>query len=197
MDLAKNTLARVAADLVQTDAGNDAKMANLEEKRRRLEKTRKKLDKAKRRLEDEKLELMTLEERSAELARINKDNEDEYASAQKEVVAHKDLLLRTKNELYQLREREQDLTAEIQGQSQNKNMTQRILQLDAQVIRQQENLYNAEFQIQALERKIARGRPRSDEETRVLQQKIDAVQGVLDERRGRRRAHRVCETRGG
>lgn len=184
VDLAKNTLARVAADLVQTDAGNDAKMANLEEKRRRLEKTRKKLDKAKRRLEDEKLELMTLEERSAELARINKDNEDEYASAQKEVVAHKDLLLRTKNELYQLRERERDLTAEIQGgQSQNKNMTQRILQLDAQVIRQQENLYNAEFQIQALERKIARADGlRSDEETRVLQQKIDAIQGVLDER---------------
>ena len=105
MDLAKNTLARVAADLVQTDAGNDAKMANLREPAKATGEDAKKLDKAKRRLEDEKLELMTLEERSAELARINKDNEDEYASAQKEVVAHKDLLLRTKNELYQLRER--------------------------------------------------------------------------------------------
>jgi len=184
VDLAKNTLARIATDLAQIDAGNKAKLDQLEQKQKKLESIRRKVDRAKRRLEDEKVELMTLEERSAELGRINKDNEEEYSAIQKEAAAHKDLLLRSKNDLYQLRSRERDLNAEIQGcQSQNKNMAQRLLQLDAQVIRQQENLYNADFQIQALERKVSRADGlRSDEETRVLQAKIDAALLVLDER---------------
>ena len=36
----------------------------------------------------------------------------------------------------------------VGGQGQNKNMASRIRQLDEQVIRQQELLYNVEFQLQ-------------------------------------------------
>jgi hypothetical protein len=79
--------------------------------------------------------------------------------------------------IFRLRTKERDLIAEIAGgQSQNKNMGHKILQLDAQVVKQQENLYNAEFQIQQLERKVARaGGSRSDEETRLLTAKIAGI----------------------
>ena len=71
------------------------------------------------------MELMTLEERSAELARINKDNEDEYASAQKEVVAHKDPSSARRTSCTEaFTSASRDLTARFKGGSHwNKNMT--------------------------------------------------------------------------
>lgn len=184
VEVVKNTLSKAAGDLVQTHAGNEARGGQLEERRKKLSVVRKKLAKAKSRLENEMVELMTLEERSTELARIQADNDDEFAAVQKEGVAHKELLFKTSQELFRLRTKERDLIAEIAGgQSQNKNMGHKILQLDSQVVKQQENLYNAEFQIQQLERKVARaGGARSDEETRLLTAKIAAVTEVLDER---------------
>lgn len=184
VEVVKNTLSKAAGDLVQTQSGNEGKGTQLEEKKKKLELVRRKLAKARQRLENEKVELMTLEERSAELARVQADNEEELAASQKEGIAHKELLFKTSQELFRLRTKERDLIAEIAGgQAQNKNMGQKILQLDAQVVRQQENLYNTEFQIQQLERKVARaGGARSDEETRVLTAKIAAITEVLDER---------------
>jgi len=59
----------------------------------------------------------------------------------------------------------------------------RDCRLYSQVVKQQENLYNAEFQIQQLERKVARaGGSRSDEETRLLTAKIAGITETLDER---------------
>jgi peptidoglycan hydrolase CwlO-like protein len=89
VEVVKNTLSKAAGDLVQTQAGNEGKGTQLEEKRKKLEHVRKKLSKAKQRLENEKVELMTLEERSAELARVQGDNEDELGAVQKEGIAHK------------------------------------------------------------------------------------------------------------
>lgn len=44
------------------------------------------------------------------------------------------------------------------GQGQNKNLAARIHALDEQVVRQQELLYNVEFQLQQMERKVRGGR---------------------------------------
>ena len=54
--------------------------------------------------------------------------------------------------------------------------------MDVQSTRQQELLYNAEFQIQQMERKVARGLgERSDEEKKVLMDQIDKCNGELSE----------------
>ena len=51
-----------------------------------------------------------------------------------------------------------------------------------QVLKQQELLYHADFQIQMLERKVARaGGERSDEEKRLLNAKIDKLSQELEE----------------
>jgi len=184
VDIVKNTLAKAAADLAQADAGNEAKGMTLAEKRKKLERARKKVDAAVRRLEEEKVELMSLEEKQAELERIMRDNESELDAVMKEGAAHKELLVKSNQELTDLRAKERDLASQIEGgRSQNKSMTQKIKSLDALVLQQQENLYNIEFQIQGLERKVARaGGLRSDEESRVMNAKIAAIQAVLDER---------------
>ena len=181
---AKNGLRRAAAELDALDGGNARKRETLDVKNAKLEKTRRKLEKASKRLETEKLELMSLEERGAELDRVQKENEEELASARKDAAAHKDLLVRAREELKTVNERAKALDAETQGaRSQNKGLTRKITQLDERVLKQQETLYRAEFAIQNLERRVARaGGARSGEETRVLQLKMDALQSTLRER---------------
>ena len=67
------------------------------------------------------------------------------------------------------------------GQGQNKNLAVRIAHLDEQVVRQQELLYNVEFQLQQMERKVARaGGQRSEDETRGLNARIERLTGVLE-----------------
>jgi coiled-coil domain-containing protein 39 len=65
------------------------------------------------------------------------------------------------------------------------------LQLDIQSTRQQELLYNAEFQIQQMERKVARGLgERSDEEKKVLTDQIAKLE--KEEEEVRRRHESAC-----
>ena len=184
VDIVKNTLAKAAGDLAQADAGNEAKGMTLEEKQKKLARARRKVDTAIRRLEEEKVELMSLEEKQEELERIMRDNESELDAVVKEGAAHKELLVKSNQDLTDLRAKERSLASQIEGgRSQNKSMSQKIKSLDALVLQQQENLYNIEFQIQGLERKVARaGGLRSDEEARVMNAKIAAVQAILDER---------------
>ena len=67
------------------------------------------------------------------------------------------------------------------GQGQNRNLGSRLAQLDDQVSRQQELLYSVDFQLQEMERKVARARGvRSDEETRQLNARIQQLTGVLE-----------------
>ena len=141
--------------------------------------------------EDEKLELMTLEERSAELARINKDNEDEYASAQKEVVAHKDLL-RTKNELYQLRERERTSPRDSRGAVAEQEHDEDP-QLDAQVIRQQENRTTPSFRSRRWSADRARTASEATRRLASCSRRSTPSGCAGRQRRGTRRAHRVCK----
>lgn len=73
------------------------------------------------------------------------------------------------------------MIAEISGaQASSKNLTEKIRRLDASALRQQELIYNAEFQIQQLERRVARASGvRTDEEKKVLNKKIEQLNAVL------------------
>lgn len=89
---------------------------------------------------------------------------------------------RRNQKLFELRGKEKELISEISGgQGQNKNLAARISALDEQVARQQELLYNVEFQLQAMERKVARaGGARSEEETRALNARIEKLTSILE-----------------
>lgn len=85
-------------------------------------------------------------------------------------------------DLFKERQREKDLISEISGgQAQNRNLVRRIQQLDDNVIRQQELLYNVEFQLQKMERRVARAQgERSDEETAALNSRIKVLTVQLE-----------------
>lgn len=81
------------------------------------------------------------------------------------------------------------MRATISGtKSTTRNLDTKLHQLDKEAARQQELLYNAEFQIQQIERKVARGLgERSDEEKRALKKEIEACEGRLDESKEKRK----------
>ena len=67
-------------------------------------------------------------------------------------------------------------------------MEGQLTQLDKEAARQQELLYNAEFEIQQIERKIARGLgERSDEEKNALKKSIEKHERMLEEAKEKRK----------
>lgn len=178
----KNTLAKAQKELNAQRQGNKTMGGELENKRKRLAEVQRRQERTKARLDGEHDALLTLEERAEELARMQADEETSSNAVTAEVARLKDETFKHSQELFALRGRERDLIAEIAGcQSQNKNVSLKISSLDANVVKQQELLYSAEFQIQQMERKVARaGGARSDEEKRVLNGKIEDLTEVLE-----------------
>ena len=93
-------------ELATENTENASKLAAVEAKKQKLESLKRQLARTELRLENEKIELMTLEERSAELDRIAADNADELDAVRKEAAAHKDLMYKTSQELQRLRDTE-------------------------------------------------------------------------------------------
>ncbi|CAN0544629.1 unnamed protein product, partial [Ectocarpus sp. 8 AP-2014] len=83
-------------------------------------------------------------------------------------------MFRDSQKLYALRQEEANFIAEICGaQATMKNLQTKVHALDQEQTRQQELIYSAEFQIQQMERKVARGMgERTDEEKSQLNAKI-------------------------
>ena len=108
---------------------------------------------------------------------------------ERQVVKLKEQMFKQSQELFEHRQREANLIAEISGaQASAKNLNHKIHTLDQESLRQQELVYNAEFQIQQMERKVARaGGERSDEEKIALNARITQVQAVLDETKEQQR----------
>lgn len=136
-----------------------------------------------RRLEEELSALTTLEEKTAQLEKMRDQEEKRLEEVEREVGQLKERIFKASESLFALRKRERDLIAEILGgQAQYKNLESKINGLDQQVLKQQELLYHADFQIQMLERKVARaGGERSDEEKRLLNARIDKLSQELEE----------------
>lgn len=85
------------------------------------------------------------------------------------------MLVKSTQQLFKLREDEANLYVEIQGiMATCRNLQSHINKLNQDFQKQQELLYNAEYQIQLMERQVARARgERTLEEKKDLQKDID------------------------
>jgi chromosome segregation ATPase len=101
---------------------------------------------------------------------------------EKEIRTQKDLLFKESQELFKLREIQANLIGDISGTlSASRNLQTTINKLKQDAQRQQELQYNADFQIQQMERKVARASgERSQEETKALQKEISEIQKEHD-----------------
>jgi hypothetical protein len=111
------------------------------------------------------------------LEQVNQLAENEYKESEqmkdeveKEIRSEKEQLFKESQKLFKLRADQANLIGDISGTlSASRNLQANITKLQVEKQRQQELLYNADFQIQQMERKVARAQgERSQEELQKL-----------------------------
>lgn len=147
---------------------------DLSHKRKRLAMVEDNYDKQNKNLQNEK----DVNKRLGDDAKASSDELNKQLQEQNEtnkmIQFKKSTFYSVQKDLYKLKEKESNLITEINGiTSSIKNLTTHSNRLFADIQKQQELLYNAEYQIQLLERKVARAHgERSIEETDYLVSKI-------------------------
>ena len=111
-----------------------------------------------------------------------KESEQMKDEVEKEIRQEKEQLFKESQKLFKLRAEQANLIGDISGTlSASRNLQANITKLQVEKQRYQELLYNADFQIQHMERKVARAQgERSQEELQKLQQDIEKAQKELD-----------------
>merc|ERR1711959_695817 len=109
--------------------------------------------------------------------------EARIAAVDKELKEVKEATFKQSQELFNLRKDEADMIADISGaQNRDRMMKGRIATLDRESQKQNQLLYNVDFQLQQLERKVARaGGERSLEEKEILEKRIKVLSEELSE----------------
>ncbi|ETW04915.1 hypothetical protein H310_04017 [Aphanomyces invadans] len=183
VELLKNQLTSAVTQLNQQRSYNANKSSNLESMKEDLDVNRNRYKTTKKILDS----CMTSTEDAETLAKNAEADLDamerESKRFDKEIALLKDQMFRRSQALFTLRQSEAGLIAEISGgQAANRNLLAKIKLLDQSALRQQELVYNGEFQIQQMERKVSRASgERSADETKALKAEIDALQVEFDE----------------
>lgn len=183
VEVMKNELQKAASDLMTKRSENVTLNGELERANEMLEQARKRYASIKRQLETAMRGTDDVEAVAQMREDELKGKETDLTAAEKELRVLKESMFRQSTELFKLRQEESNLIAEISGaQAASKNLSAKIHKLDQQSLQQQELVYNAEFQIQQLERRVARASgERSDAERKVLNARIEALQKTLEE----------------
>jgi chromosome segregation ATPase len=182
----RNELEKAESDLQQTKTQNENLEKMKEEKIKRLNEFKKQLEQTKADLEQHYASRADLTERSQQVDMLHKQHEERMKTINKELGILKESMFKHSRELYDLRKKEADLIAEISGaQGTSRNLQARVHELDQRSLKQQEMLYNIEFQVQQLERKVSRASgKRSMEETVRLNAEIEELEKALGVNKG-------------
>lgn len=181
LEVMKNVLSKATSDLKRTELAVIGKQGELEQKKVEVEKRKQQLEEAKARLSDEIAATGTLEQQNALVGGMLTEMEKAKKEFEQEMEQLKNAQFSRSEELYELRRQESNHLAFISGaQTQRRNLLARIAQLDSETFTQQELLYNIEFQVQQMERKVNRARgDRTEDEKKDLKEKVELLQSML------------------
>ncbi|NXL41850.1 CCD39 protein, partial [Podilymbus podiceps] len=185
LDALKSTVDRTASDLesLRTQVTNlkkeiqkkQAKLSFLNEKNASL---------------SNKLKLVTEETLGSEdkvlrMEEILKEEEKIVKEKETEINQLKELLVKKTQELKVQKDKEKCVVAEIEGcRTSLKNLKSRLHRLDSDALKQQELLYNQDFYIQQVQRRLSRleGEVTADEK-QVLEAKVAELKKTLEEKK--------------
>ena len=178
IEIKKNELGALARELSnKTNATNYLKN-DLEKKKRSLDEAKTEYNNKKNEIESNTKKYLTAKEKEEEILRQN-------AELTKQLKKSKEELEKTVNQLYDeskilfdLREKEANMIGDINNViSAKKNLKANILKLDNEITKKGELLYNVDFQIQLMERKVdwVQGK-RTQEETNEINKKTEILE---------------------
>eukprot|EP01006_Ploeotia_vitrea_P056923 TRINITY_DN68136_c1_g1_i25.p1 TRINITY_DN68136_c1_g1~~TRINITY_DN68136_c1_g1_i25.p1 ORF type:complete len:882 (-),score=182.33 TRINITY_DN68136_c1_g1_i25:2396-5041(-) len=183
LEVLKNTLGKAQHDLNAKKTAKTNLLDQLQTKQEGFERLKATATKTTEKLEKEIEQAQDLELHSKLVNDMLTETENTLKELEKEMVQLKDETYQKSKELIGVRRNQANLVAEISGaQAQNKNMLSKIHDLDQETFKQQELLYNIEFQVQQMERKVNRAKgERTEEEKKELKEKINMLQTMLDD----------------
>ncbi|NXR79556.1 CCD39 protein, partial [Pycnonotus jocosus] len=128
---------------------------------------------------------LSAEEKALRMEEILKEEEKSVEEKENEMRQLKDLLFKKSQELKAQSDKEKIFLAEIEGgQKSLKNLKSRLRKLDTDLLKQQELIYNQDFYIQQIQRRLSRleGEVNSDEKE-VLERKVAELKKTLEEKK--------------
>jgi len=189
-DSLKNELNAIENSLQQALTRNKGSDEQLRSKQESLKALVKQLDSTRIQLQVEQKETLTKEGTAKYTEDVISNREEKLKSSEKAIHSFKELMFKQRQQLASLRDNENLLESEIKSsQSQLKLLSSKIRELSSEGLRQKELVYNAEYQLHQMERKVARGLgERSDEEQRQLKARISELEADLNSHQMKRKA---------
>ena len=182
VETVRGTLSKAAAEM----AGRKERVAELstqiEERKARLDTAKKRLAQQERALERSYSHMGDLEKSAKQMEELHGQEAARVKQSEKELGILKDRMFNEGQKLFELRQREATLLAEISGaQRVSRNASHKLKQLDEASQRQRELVYAADFQLQLMERKVARASGvRTPQEQKELHAKIKELTESLE-----------------
>ncbi|NXK17691.1 CCD39 protein, partial [Arenaria interpres] len=185
LDALKSTVDRTASDLesLRTQVTNLKKL--IQKKQARLSFLNEKNASLSNKLKLVTEEMLSSEDKALRMEEILKEEEKVVKEKETEMTQLKELLFRKTQELKEQKEKEKCVLAEIEGSRKSlKNLKSRLQRLDAEALKQQEFIYNQDFYIQQVQRRLSRleGEINADEK-QVLEAKIAELKKTLEEKK--------------
>ncbi|KAM9279337.1 LOW QUALITY PROTEIN: coiled-coil domain-containing protein 39 [Morus bassanus] len=130
-------------------------------------------------------ETLSSEDKALRMEEILKEEEKIVKEKETEMNQLKELLFKKTQELKVQKDKEKCVVAEIEGSRTSlKNLKSRLHRLDADALKQQELIYNQDFYIQQVQRRLSRleGEVNADEK-QVLEAKVAELKKTLEEKK--------------
>ncbi|XP_032862333.2 coiled-coil domain-containing protein 39 isoform X2 [Tyto alba] len=185
LDALKSTVDRTASDLesLRTQVTNLKK--EIQEKQARLSFLNEKNASLSNKLKLVIEETLSSEDKALRMEEILQEEEKIVKEKETETNQLKELLFKKTQELKVQKDKEKCVVAEIEGSRTSlKNLKSRLHRLDADTLKQQELLYDQDFYIQQVQRRLSRleGEVNADEK-QVLEAKVAELKKTLEEKK--------------
>ncbi|XP_010174757.2 coiled-coil domain-containing protein 39 [Antrostomus carolinensis] len=185
LDALKLTVDRTSSDLesLRTQVTNLRK--EIQKKQARLSFLKEKNESLSKKLKLVTEETLSSEDKALRMEEILKEEERTVKEKETEMNQLKELLFKKTQDLKVQKDKEKCVLAEIEGSRASlKNLKSKLHRLDADALKQQELMYNQDFYIQQVQRRLSRleGEVNADEK-QVLEAKIAELKKTLEEKK--------------
>ncbi|KAM9225846.1 coiled-coil domain-containing protein 39 [Dugong dugon] len=185
LDSLKATVNRSSSDLEALRKNISKVKKDLTEETKRLNQIKHQNQNLKKKLKQITEKTMSVEEKATNMEDMLREEEKSVKEVEVQLNIVKDVLFKKVQELQTETMKEKALVSEIQGtRSSLKHLNHQLHKLDFETLKQQEIMYNQDFYIQQVERRMSRLKGEiNSEEKQTLEAKIVELKKTLEEKK--------------
>ncbi|XP_043847824.1 coiled-coil domain-containing protein 39 isoform X2 [Dromiciops gliroides] len=185
LDTLKATVARTSSDLEAIRREVMSLKKRIQEKTDRLNDTREQNEMLNKKLKEISEKTMNVEEKATRLEMMLKEEEKIVKNVEIHLSRVKEVLFKSVEKLKIATHEEKSVISEIEGtRSSLKSLNNRLYKLDLETLKQQEIMYNQDFYIQQIERRMSRLQGELNvEEKMLLETKLIDLRNTFEEKK--------------